>query len=180
MIFSFFVAMIITPWLMVKIASNAGEHAHGAEDSETRLGRGYRAIAGWVVKSRARAWAFLISAGVLTLVVMMAIPLGIVTVKLLPFDNKSEFQVIVDLPEGASLEDTERVLFEAADVLSGVEEVISIQAYAGASAPFNFNGLVRHYSSAAIPSRATFRSIWPPAITAPARAMTSRWRRASC
>ena len=145
MIFSFFVAMIITPWLMVKIASNAGEHAHGAEDSETRLGRGYRAIAGWVVKSRARAWAFLISAGVLTLVVMLAIPLGIVTVKLLPFDNKSEFQVIVDLPEGASLEDTERVLFEAADVLSGVEEVISIQAYAGASAPFNFNGLVRHY-----------------------------------
>lgn len=145
MIFSFFVAMVITPWLMVKIAGNAGEHGHGAEDSETRLGRGYRAIAGWVVKSRARAWTFLIGAGVMTLVIMMMIPAGLVTVKLLPFDNKSEFQVIVDLPEGASLEDTERVLFEAADVLSGVEEVISIQAYAGTSAPFNFNGLVRHY-----------------------------------
>ena len=73
MIFSFFVALLITPWLMVKIAGNAGEHAHGAEDSETRLGRAYRSIAGWVVKSRARAWTFLIGAGVMTLVIMMMI-----------------------------------------------------------------------------------------------------------
>ena len=68
-----------------------------------------------------------------------------VTVKLLPFDNKSEIAVVVDLPEGASLESTERVLFEAAQVARELPEVRSVQAYAGTAAPFNFNGLVRHY-----------------------------------
>ena len=68
-----------------------------------------------------------------------------VTVKLLPFDNKSEIAVVVDLPEGASLEDTERTLFAAADIARGLPEVTSVQAYAGTPAPFNFNGLVRHY-----------------------------------
>ena len=68
-----------------------------------------------------------------------------VTVKLLPFDNKSEIAVVVDLPEGASLEDTERTLFAAADVARGLPEITSVQSYAGTPAPFNFNGLVRHY-----------------------------------
>ena len=67
------------------------------------------------------------------------------TVKLLPFDNKSEIAVVVDLPEGASLEDTERTLFAAADVARGLPEITSVQSYAGTPAPFNFNGLVRHY-----------------------------------
>jgi multidrug efflux pump subunit AcrB len=65
-------------------------------------------------------------------------------VKLLPFDNKSEIQVVVDLPEGSSLEDTERVLMEAAGRLKDLPELASLQAYAGTSSPFNFNGLVRH------------------------------------
>ena len=68
-----------------------------------------------------------------------------VTVKLLPFDNKSELSVVVDLPEGATLEDTERTLFAIADVARQVPEVRSIETYAGTPAPFNFNGLVRHY-----------------------------------
>ena len=68
-----------------------------------------------------------------------------VTVKLLPFDNKSELEVLVDLPEGATVEDTSRVLFEAAAITKSLPEVNSIQAYAGTPAPFNFNGLVRHY-----------------------------------
>ncbi len=68
-----------------------------------------------------------------------------VTVKLLPFDNKSEIAVVVDLPEGASLEDTERTLFAAADIARGLPEITSVQSYAGTPAPFNFNGLVRHY-----------------------------------
>ena len=68
-----------------------------------------------------------------------------VTVKLLPFDNKSEIAVVVDLPEGASLEDTERTLFAAADIARGLPEATSVQSYAGTPAPFNFNGLVRHY-----------------------------------
>ncbi len=74
-----------------------------------------------------------------------------VTVKLLPFDNKSELAVVVDLPEGASLEDTERILFAAADIVRGLPEVRSIQTYAGTPAPFNFNGLVRHYYSREMP-----------------------------
>jgi len=68
-----------------------------------------------------------------------------VTVKLLPFDNKSEVQLVADLPEGASLEETSRVLEQAAAVTRAVPEVVSLEAYAGSSAPFNFNGLVRHY-----------------------------------
>ncbi len=68
-----------------------------------------------------------------------------VTVKLLPFDNKSELEVMVDLPEGATVEDTARTLFAAAAITQGLPEVRSIQAYAGTPAPFNFNGLVRHY-----------------------------------
>ncbi len=67
-----------------------------------------------------------------------------VTVKLLPFDNKSELQVVLDLPAGATLEDTEKTLFAAAAIARGMPEVTSIQAYAGTAAPFNFNGLVRH------------------------------------
>ena len=66
------------------------------------------------------------------------------TVKLLPFDNKSELQVVVDLPRGASLEETDRVLQQAAGRLADLKELASIQSYAGTAAPFNFNGLVRH------------------------------------
>ncbi len=67
------------------------------------------------------------------------------TVKLLPFDNKAELQIVVDLPEGASLEDTDRVLRAAVQRIADVEETVSFQTYAGTAAPFNFNGLVRHY-----------------------------------
>jgi len=66
-------------------------------------------------------------------------------VKLLPFDNKSEIAVVVDLPRGASLEETDRVLTAAAERLKDIPELTSIQSYAGVAAPFNFNGLVRHY-----------------------------------
>ncbi len=64
---------------------------------------------------------------------------------MLPFDNKSEFQVILDMPEGNSLERTQRVLFELADEVRAIEEVDNFQIYAGTAAPINFNGLVRHY-----------------------------------
>jgi len=148
MIFSFFVAVILTPWLMKLIAGRA--KAHGGADGEGHetegpIGRAYRHVAGAVIKTRARAWVFLIVVGVLTLGSMALFFTRTVTVKLLPFDNKSEFQVVVDLPEGASLERTERVLQAAANRLAALPEATSIQLYAGASAPFNFNGLVRHY-----------------------------------
>jgi multidrug efflux pump subunit AcrB len=106
--------------------------------------------AGLAVSSAARTMPFflglfLIGVGTATLLSMTLFATKAVTVKLLPFDNKSEIAVVVDLPEGASLEDTERALFGAADIARGLPEIVSVQSYAGTPAPFNFNGLVRHY-----------------------------------
>lgn len=144
MIFSFFVAVTITPWLMRKIAANkpmrAGEH-----DTEGPLGALYRKMATPIMGPKKHAWWFLIAVGVLTIGSTALFATKSVTVKLLPFDNKSEFQVVLDLPEGSTLEQTHRILGQMAKKVSQLEEVTSIQSYAGTSAPFNFNGLVRHY-----------------------------------
>jgi len=142
MLFSFFVAMVVAPWLMLRLApKSAGHTAHG----EGRLGALYRRFATPIVSSKRSAWIFLLSVGVATLLSMTSFATKSVTVKLLPFDNKSEIAVVVDLPEGASLEETERTLFAAAEIARQLPEVTSLQSYAGTPAPFNFNGLVRHY-----------------------------------
>jgi multidrug efflux pump subunit AcrB len=146
MLFSFFVAMVVAPWLMLRLAPKDGAAAalHSSHD-EGLLGRVYRRVAERIVSSKRASWIFLISVGVATLLSMMLFATKSVTVKLLPFDNKSEIAVVVDLPKGASLEDTERTLFGAADIAHQLPEITSVQAYAGTPAPFNFNGLVRHY-----------------------------------
>jgi multidrug efflux pump subunit AcrB len=146
MLFSFFVAMVIAPWLMLRLHPEGQPvHEHEAAHGEGFLGRLYRRFATPIVRTRRRAWIFLIAVGVATLVVCVLFVTKSVTVKLLPFDNKSEMSVVVDLPEGATLEDTERTLFAIADAARKVPEVRSIETYAGTPAPFNFNGLVRHY-----------------------------------
>ena len=147
MIFSFFVAVVITPWLMVVIAGrkSSGDGDSHDHDREDLFGRLYRRVATQIIASRKSAWRFLIIVGLLTVGSLSLFATQSVTVKLLPFDNKSEFQVVVDLPEGATLERTERVLAEAANRLAQLPEVSTIQLYAGTAAPFNFNGLVRHY-----------------------------------
>ncbi len=146
MIFSFFVAVILTPWLMLKIAGRGGAAAGGHDhDSEGVLGRLFRKVATPVIASRWRSGAFLLVVMVMTAGSMTFFFDRTVVVKLLPFDNKSEFQVILDMPEGTSLERTERVLTRAAEQLAQLSEVTSIQLHAGTAAPFNFNGLVRHY-----------------------------------
>jgi multidrug efflux pump subunit AcrB len=76
---------------------------------------------------------------------MALVPLALVTVKMLPFDNKSEFQVMIDLPEGTALETTARVASALATAALEDETVVNVQQYVGTSAPYNFNGLVRHY-----------------------------------
>jgi multidrug efflux pump subunit AcrB len=144
MLFSFFVAMVVAPWLMLKLAPPISSPPPGHHHAEGLLGRLYRLVAAPILRSRARAWTFLISVGVATVAVCVLFYTQSVTVKLLPFDNKSELQVVFDLPAGATLEDTERTLFAAAEVARGLPEVISVQAHAGTAAPFNFNGLVRH------------------------------------
>ena len=146
MLFSFFVAMVIAPWLMLKLhPEGMAVHEHEAAHGEGLLGRVYRRFATPILRTRRRAWTFLIGVGVATIAVCVLFYTESVTVKLLPFDNKSEMSVVVDLPEGATLEDTERTLFNIADVARKVPEVRSIETYAGTPAPFNFNGLVRHY-----------------------------------
>jgi multidrug efflux pump subunit AcrB len=145
MLFSFVVAMVVAPWLMLKLAPHK-QAAAGADHHHAvgRLGRLYLKVARPIVRSRATAWTFLVSVGLATVAVCLLFATKDVTVKLLPFDNKSELSVVLDLPEGASLEDTERLLLQAARLVEATPEVRSIQAYAGTAAPFNFNGLVRH------------------------------------
>ncbi|MDE2068980.1 MAG: efflux RND transporter permease subunit [Bradyrhizobium sp.] len=145
MLFSFFVAMVVAPWLMLRLAPKGEVAATHAAHTEGRLGSLYRRFATPIVSSKRSAWLFLLGVGIATLLSMMLFVTKSVAVKLLPFDNKSEIAVMVDLPEGASVEDTERALFAGADIARQMPELTSVQAYAGTPAPFNFNGLVRHY-----------------------------------
>ncbi len=144
MVFSFFVAVVIAPWLMVRFARKTLDAGHG-HHGEGRLGAVYRKVAGRVIATRRSAWTFLIAVGLATLVACAMFATKTVTVKLLPFDNKSELQVVLDMPEGTSLEATERTLADAAAITRALPEVTAIDAYAGTASPFNFNGLVRHY-----------------------------------
>lgn len=150
MIFSFFVAVIITPWLMVKIAGRA-QLAHGDHAAGGALGRAYAAVARPVLHSRGRALAFLLVTVVLSFGSLGALYTRDVTVKLLPFDNKSELAVMIDLPEGAAVESTDRVAQDVARAVLALPEVLSVQTHAGTPAPFDFNGLVRHSFNRAEP-----------------------------
>ncbi|MFB0612498.1 efflux RND transporter permease subunit [Aurantiacibacter poecillastricola] len=146
MVFSFFVAVIIAPWLMVRFARQSVENGGSHEDAHGgRLGALYGKVAGRVIADRKSALRFLVAVGAATLLACSMFYFKAVTVKLLPFDNKSEVQLVVDMPEGTSMEDTSRALERAAAVARRVPEVEAMEAYVGTSAPFNFNGLVRHY-----------------------------------
>ncbi|WP_454854609.1 efflux RND transporter permease subunit [Rhizobium binxianense] len=153
MLFSFFVAVILTPWLMLKVSREHGAGGHGAEGSGGMLGRLYVAVARPILRTKARSWAFLLIVGFATLASLGLLYTKHVTVKLLPFDNKSDLQVVLDLPKGSSVEDTDRALQAAVDRLAAVPEIVSFQTYAGTAAPFDFNGLVRHYYLRANPEQ---------------------------
>jgi multidrug efflux pump subunit AcrB len=122
------------------------------------LGRIYRAVARPVLASKTRSWIFLLAVGVLTLGSLSLFYTKDVTVKLLPFDNKSELSVVIDMPEGTSVEATDAVAQAVAREVLKLEEVKSVQTHAGTAAPFNFNGLVRHSFLRSEPRWATWRS----------------------
>ncbi|MCW3781213.1 efflux RND transporter permease subunit [Defluviimonas salinarum] len=143
MIFSFFVAVMVTPWLMLKVAGKAPTHGH-AEGQGGPLGRAYTAVAKPILASKARSWGFIGVVLVLTFGSLALFYTKDVTVKLLPFDNKSELQVTIDLPEGSPVEATDAVAQSVARAVLDLPEVRSVQTHAGTAAPFNFNGLVRH------------------------------------
>ncbi|WP_112663182.1 efflux RND transporter permease subunit [Microvirga flavescens] len=146
MVFSFFVAVIVTPWLMLRLGkAHVQDHEKTGDREAGWLGRLYVAVAEPVLRTRGRAWTFLAVVGIATIASLGLIYTKHVTVKLLPFDNKAELDVVIDLPEGSSVEDTNRALQAIVDRLAAIPETVSFQAYAGTASPFNFNGLVRHY-----------------------------------
>ncbi len=142
MIFSLVVAFIVTPWAAVRLLKSSGGHEHEQDDALTRL---YRRVMGPLIGSTRNGLLFLGGVAVLLLVAIAFVPLKWVKVKMLPFDNKSEFQVIVDMPEGTPLEDTQRVVSELAAATMTDADVVNVQSYTGTASPYNFNGLVRHY-----------------------------------
>ncbi len=147
MIFSFFVAVMITPWLMLKIAGPAHAEEHEAEGGHPGggLGRAYAAVARPLLRGKGRSAVFLLAVAVLSFGSLALLYTRDVTVKLLPFDNKSELSIIIDMPEGASVEATDAAAQLAGRTALALPEVVSAQTHAGTAAAFDFNGLVRHY-----------------------------------
>ncbi len=161
MCFSLAIAFSVTPWAWIRILklgrkysrlaagsappSEQGKpplHFEHEEDFFTRL---YRRVMGPLVEHARWRWVFL---GVITgllLTAMALVGLGWVKVKMLPFDNKSEFQIILNMPEGSALERTAQAAREIAAAVRTEPEVTDYEIYVGTAAPFNFNGLVRHY-----------------------------------
>jgi len=144
MLFSLAVAFIVTPYLALRLVKESG-HGHGAEQEAGRVGGWYRRALERLLARRGERYLVYLAVVVLLLGSVALIGLRLVTVKMLPFDNKSEFQVVLDLPEGATLETSARVAGEIAEYLVRDPVVRDVQSYAGTASPFNFNGLVRHY-----------------------------------
>src|SRR6266545_1504549 len=125
MVFSLLVAFIVTPWASLRLLKRECDH----DDSHDRR---------W-------SYTFLLGVALLLVGALSLVALKFVRVKMLPFDNKSEFQIIVDMPEGTTLEGTAAVTRDIGDYIRTVPEVTDYQIYVGTASPYNFNGLVRHY-----------------------------------
>ena len=143
MLFSLLVALIVSPWLGYKVLGRPGKTVrHKPEKDFYPL---YEKIIAPLMDSAKKRRIALAGVGGLLLLAMVLVPLKLVTVKMLPFDNKSELQVIIDMPEGSAMEKTAALAQEMGGYLKQVPEVTDYQIYVGTAAPFNFNGLVRHY-----------------------------------
>jgi multidrug efflux pump subunit AcrB len=147
MILSLLIAFIVSPWMSYLVLRGVKRHKNNEKEGRvmTVLNRLYESNLRGLLESRLKRFvAFVLVLGLLAGAVAL-FPLKWVTVKMLPFDNKSELQVIIDMPEDSSLEHTAKVAREVAEYLRTVPEVTNFQLYIGTAAPFNFNGLVRHY-----------------------------------
>jgi multidrug efflux pump subunit AcrB len=161
MFFSLAIAFIVTPWASIRILRwgkkyscltegeacvvEGGEQHSRFEHEEDFFTRIYRRVMGPLIADRKWRYVFLASIVGLLLGAMGLMGIGWVKVKMLPFDNKSEFQIILNMPEGSALEDTAQCAREIAAAVRVEPEVTDYEVYAGVSSPFNFNGLVRHY-----------------------------------
>ncbi|MCX8084787.1 MAG: efflux RND transporter permease subunit [Calditerrivibrio sp.] len=149
MIFSLFVALIITPWLAYKLLAGHTKVEHEVDEEEyiksTKLYRVYNKILVPLMEKVSYRVVFTLIMLGLFFGAFIFIPTKLVVMKMLPFDNKNELQIIIDMPEGTPLEKTTWVANEIGNYLSTVKEVENYQIYSGIAAPHNFNGLVRHY-----------------------------------
>jgi multidrug efflux pump subunit AcrB len=147
MLISLAIALVLTPWLSNRLLANAPVH-HEDDETESKLQQLFdklmRPFLGGKNGKRARAYLYSGLAAVIV-VAMLLVVAQLVVLKMLPFDNKSEFQVVVDMPEGTAVESTAELLDELAQVIETVPEVTDYQVYVGTAAPINFNGLVRQY-----------------------------------
>ena len=145
MLFSLLVAFVVSPWAALRLLRHYAAQTDARHESGSRLTRLYRRWMPQLLERRRLTWALLGGLAVLLLAAMALIPLEWVKVKMLPFDNKSEFQVIIDMPDGTPLEQTTRVAQALGDYLGRQTQVLNYEIYSGTSGPYNFNGLVRHY-----------------------------------
>ena len=162
MLFSLLVAFAVTPWAALKVLRGHARHAEHATEfidaplndeeeaaeeamPDTAFTRLYSRVMRPLLEHRGRRWAFLAGVAALTAASAGLVGIGAVKVKMLPFDNKSEFQVILNMPKGSALEQTAAAARELAAAIRDEPEVRDYQIYAGTASPFNFNGLVRHY-----------------------------------
>jgi multidrug efflux pump subunit AcrB len=147
MLMSLVVAFTITPWaayhLLRREYSPGRADEHAGEGATIR--RWYSAILRPLLESRSRARLFLIAMVCALIVSMLLVVVGLVPVKMLPFDNKNELDLVIDMPQGTPLEATDGVVRDFENLLGRVGEVTNYEAYVGTSSPFDFNGMVRHY-----------------------------------
>src|ERR1019366_9555973 len=148
MLISLAIALIFTPWMCRKLFASERHDGNAGAHAEGKLHRFFvKLMTPFLTGDRARKLRhrlYLGTAGAIAVAVLLAV-VQLVVLKMLPFDNKSEFQVVVNMPEGTPVEGTARVLAGLANIVRTVTEVTNFQAYAGAAAPLNFNGLVRQY-----------------------------------
>jgi multidrug efflux pump subunit AcrB len=155
MLFSLVVAFVVSPWAALRLLGRHINSAHTLEPASdgwtTRL---YRRVMSPLIHSVHYRWIFFTGMVLLFLAAAALVPLGMVRVKMLPFDNKSELQVIVNMPDGTPLEQTARVTQALGIELAQQPDVLNYQTYTGTSGPYNFNGLVRHYYMRRQPNQA--------------------------
>jgi len=148
MFFSLVAAFVFTPWFALRVRPRlkALQRAERREEQSRRLvSRVYRPLVVPLIEHRALGKLFLWGIITITALVCSLFYFKVVPVKMLPFDNKPEFSVVVNMPEGTALPETANVVRQLAEKLREMDEVVAIQTYAGTAQPFNFNGMVRHY-----------------------------------
>jgi multidrug efflux pump subunit AcrB len=158
MLMSLVVAFTITPWAAYHLLPR--EHVrNGSDDSEEApaIRRWYSKVLAPLLESRRKARMFLIAMVAALIVSILLVVFGLVPVKMLPFDNKNELQLVIDMPEGAALETTDAVVRSFNDFLARVPEVTDFESYTGTASPFDFNGMVRHYYMRRHPWQADIR-----------------------